>query len=431
MQSPPRLRLLSIAAVSRLLLLCAVALPCSGCGKSSRDGAQGGRQGGPGQGGGAGGAGGKKGPQAFAVEVQPVAERQLEYTLAAVGSVLALEEAQVAARVAGTVEALRFQEGDRVDQGQVLAEIEPKRYRIAVEQARAAVERGRAQLEDARRTLQRRKAMGPNVASGEEIDAAAAQVQIRQAELAQAKAALDLAELNLHDAHVRSPVAGVVQTRKMQTGSYAQPGAVLATILRTEPLRLRFAVPEPDAARIQPDQAVRATVRGQSAPIEAKVRHIGGKADEASRLVEVLADIATPRDGLRPGAFAEVVVPVGAPYPAVVVPQSAVRPSEKGFLAFVLDGEKARERVLQLGMRTQDGLVEVKSGLQRGEQLVVQGAEALRDGAAVRVGAAAPGGRGGAGGTAAAEPSPHGHGPRQGPQDPATLTAAATGTGVP
>jgi hypothetical protein len=111
-------------------------------------------------------------------------------------------------------------------------------------------------------------------------------------------------------------------------------------------------------------------------------------------MVEVLArvDEATGGD-LRPGAFAEVTVPVGSAREAPVVPQTAIRPSEKGFLAYVVEGETARERVLQLGLRTADGRVEVRDGLAVGERLVVRGAEALTEGAGVAVreaGAGAP-----------------------------------------
>jgi membrane fusion protein, multidrug efflux system len=75
-----------------------------------------------------------------------------------------------------------------------------------------------------------------------------------------------------------------------------------------------------------------------------------------------------------------------------VIPQTAVRPSERGFLAYVIEGGVAKERVLTLGMRTADGRVEVTSGVRPGESLVVRGAEALRDGAAVVVSAeGAPG----------------------------------------
>jgi multidrug efflux pump subunit AcrA (membrane-fusion protein) len=83
--------------------------------------------------------------------------------------------------------------------------------------------------------------------------------------------------------------------------------------------------------------------------------------------------------------FAEVSVPVGGASEVPVVPQMAIRPTERGFVAFVIEGEVARERVLTLGMRTTDGRAEVRAGLQPGDLLVIRGAEALRDGVAVRV----------------------------------------------
>ncbi|HEX7829689.1 MAG TPA: efflux RND transporter periplasmic adaptor subunit, partial [Thermoanaerobaculia bacterium] len=91
------------------------------------------------------------------------------------------------------------------------------------------------------------------------------------------------------------------------------------------------------------------------------------------------------RPELRPGAFARVTVPVGATREAPVVPQTAIRPSEKGFLAYVVNDGAAQQRILTLGMRTADGQVEVRSGLTAGETLVIRGAEALRDGAKVKV----------------------------------------------
>ena len=78
-------------------------------------------------------------------------------------------------------------------------------------------------------------------------------------------------------------------------------------------------------------------------------------------------------------------MPVGSTVESPVIPQVAVRPSERGFLAFVVEGDVAHEREVQLGLSTDDGRVEVKSGVKRGEKLVVRGAEAMRDGTTVRV----------------------------------------------
>ena len=113
------------------------------------------------------------------------------------------------------------------------------------------------------------------------------------------------------------------------------------------------------------------------------------EADPRDRMVAITARIDdTSRTELRPGAFAEIEVPVGGGGSAPVIPQTAIRPSDRGFLAFVVEDGVARERVLELGLRTAGGEVEVRSGIAVGEQLVVRGAEALRDGAPVVVEAA-------------------------------------------
>ena len=125
---------------------------------------------------------------------------------------------------------------------------------------------------------------------------------------------------------------------------------------------------------------------GGSAPFSARITHVAEAADAASRMVAVTANVDDPkRAALKPGSFAQVTVPIGSNATAPVIPQTAIRPSERGFVAFVIEGNTAKERLLTLGMRTATGEVEVREGITPGEQLVIRGAEALRDGAAVRV----------------------------------------------
>ncbi|HWN83308.1 MAG TPA: hypothetical protein VNM87_14520, partial [Candidatus Udaeobacter sp.] len=119
---------------------------------------------------------------------------------------------------------------------------------------------------------------------------------------------------------------------------------------------------------------------------QARIVHVAERAEESSRMVDMTARVEDPAMAkLLPGTFAEVIVPVGSAPNTPVIPQTAVRPSERGFLAFVVEGEVAKERVLELGLRTADGLVEVRGGLEPGETLVIRGGEALRDGAKVAV----------------------------------------------
>jgi multidrug efflux system membrane fusion protein len=313
----------------------------------------------------------------------------VEYQVIAVGSVEAFEEVQVTARVAGVVERIHFAEGEAVEKDKVLAEIEPDRYRLAVESAEAAVKKAEAAKIDAEAALSRRETANlknPGLIIGEEIETWRTRVQTATAELSQAQSTLDLARLNLRDAFVRAPASGTIQTRTIQTGEYVQPGKVLTTLIRREPLLLRFQVPEQDSDRLRPGITVRFSVQGIMREFQAVITHVAGSADPASRMVPVTARINDPqRQLLRPGSFAEVRVPVGATVEAPVIPQTAIRPSERGFLAYVVENDVAKERILALGMRTADGQVEVRSGIKSGEVLVIRGAESLRDGAPVQV----------------------------------------------
>lgn len=336
-----------------------------------------------------GGKGGSKRSAEFPVEVQPVASRKVEYAIDAVGSLDAFERVAVTARVAGAIERVLFREGQVVTKGQTLAEIEPQRYRIAVDAAEATLQKQLAAKAEAEAGYQRRQAVSvknPGLIRGEEIETWRTRVQTAAAEVTQAQATVAQARLNLRDAFVRAPVSGIIQTRTVETGQYVPVGTVMATLMQRDPLLLRFQVPEGEAMPLKPGLIARFQVAEGSGLHQARITHVAAAASQASRMVDVTANVINPNQAeLRPGAFAKVTVPIGAERDAPVVPQTAIRPSEQGFLAYVVTNGVAEQRILTLGMRTADGQVEVKNGLTAGEQLVIRGAEALRDGAKVKV----------------------------------------------
>jgi len=379
---------------------------------------------------GAGAGNEKKGPRpeiAFPVDVKPVEARRVEYSVVATGSVDAFEEVSITSRVTGVVETVRFKEGDAVAKGAVLVEIEPRRFQLGVAQAQAAMDRALAAKADADSFLARREAMASEgVVSADELQSYRTKVATAKADEAAAKASLGLAQLNVRDAYVRAPVAGVMQTRTVRTGQYATPGVVLATILQAEPLLLRFEVAESDAVRVSTGMTAHFTIRGIAGTLDAKITHVAGSANPTSRMVPVVAEVASPPPELRPGSFAEVVIPIGAAVAAPVIPETAIRPSDKGLLSYVVENGKARQRVLSLGMRTADGLVEVRSGLKPGESLVVRGAEALSDGATVKI-EARPGGSG----SAAAPPGPSAAPEASGTPSAPSASAPATSSASP
>jgi multidrug efflux system membrane fusion protein len=295
----------------------------------------------------------------------------------------------VTARVAGTVERVMLNEGQLVTRGQAMVEIDPERYRLAVSSAEATLQKALAAKAEADAGYSRRRdasEKNPGLIRGEEVETWRTKVQSTAAEVSQAQAALSQARLNLRDAFVRAPVAGIIQTKTVETGQYVPVGTVLGTLVRRDPLLLRFQVPEQDALPLRPGVVAKFSVAEDAAEHQARITHVAAAANQASRMVDVTAHVLNAnRPELRPGAFARVTVPIGATRDAPVIPQTAIRPSEKGFLAYTVADGVAQQRILTLGMRTADGQVEVKSGLAAGESLVIRGAEALRDGAKVKV----------------------------------------------
>ncbi|MCK6550925.1 efflux RND transporter periplasmic adaptor subunit, partial [Myxococcota bacterium] len=176
------------------------------------------------------------------------------------------------------------------------------------------------------------------------------------------------------------------QTRTVQTGQFVQPGTVLASMIRRDPMLVRFKVPEDEADPLATGMTVDVRTRGSGKTFRAKITLVSASADEASRMVPITAEISgADAAELKPGSFAEITISHGVPREVPVIPQTAIRPSERGFLAYVVEDGVAKERVLTLGVRAEGGGVEVKSGLEGGETLVIRGSEALRTGAKVRI----------------------------------------------
>jgi RND family efflux transporter MFP subunit len=368
------------ARIARLLL--AVVVATIGCGDRSQTG-------GKAEGGGKRRGGGGRGGLAFAVDVLPVKAGKLDYLVTAPGTIEAFERVQVTARVAGVVDRVGFTEGQKVKKGDVLVTIDAERYRLAVNSAKAALDKADAAVRDVQSMVNRREAVSgqnPGLIPGEELETYRARSLSAKADREVAAQALKTAELNLRDSSVRAPIAGVIQTRTVETGQYVQPRYTMATLLRSDPLLLRFSVEPLEAPRIKPGMIANFTMRETLRKFQARITLVAAAADPATHMVGVTAEVLEKghRYWLRPGSFCDVTVDVSAQRAAVLIPRMAARATDHGYVAYVVDGAVARERVLSLGMSTRDGWVEVRSGLKDGDRVVVRGAEALADGAKVR-----------------------------------------------
>jgi membrane fusion protein, multidrug efflux system len=329
----------------------------------------------------------------FAVEAAvAVSEPELR-SITAPGTLAARETVRLTARVSGVVERVLVQQGDRVDIGQIVAEIEPERFRIAVETAQAQLARARAAREDTVSQQRRREQAAtaqPGLISDDELAQVRARTAQAEAEVAIAAAGLSRAELDLRDARVASPVAGIIQERLVDTGALAAPGTAIATVVDRSRILLHCSVPAADAAQLRPGLPLSFRVPGDTADRSAAIVLVGDAADLATRLVPLVAQVADlDAAAVRPGSFAAVRIDLPAGAPRVLVPDLAVKPSSRGFLVFVVEGEGdaavARERRIEMAGRTRDDRIAIASGLQAGERVVSRGAEALRDGSPLSI----------------------------------------------
>ena len=379
---------------------------------------------------------GRTAPRAYRVAVRPVAAGPLAYSIDSVGTLEAYSVVSVPSRVEGTIESLSFDEGDAVSPDRVLAVVDGTRYALDLERARATLGRTEASVgsakartgqaeaavveaeaahREAETSIARRRALREKSAgwvsedelSTLETTVARAKATVEKARasleearagereaaarVAEEKAALAIAENRASESRVRTPLAGIVERRHVAQGQYVKAGDAVATLVDASRLRVRFRVSEAESVLLKPGQAIELRVAAFPAEaIAAAIFHVNATADPVTRMVECVAEVKSPREGLRPGFFAEVRTEVSRSDAALVVPASSVLPTEQGFTAFVVEDGKARARTVRLGLHTRDGGVEVISGLAAGESLVVEGGNALVEGVPVEIDGAKP-----------------------------------------
>jgi multidrug resistance efflux pump len=373
----------------------------------------------------------------YLVRTAAVQVRPLQYEMETTGALQADDIYRVDAQLPGVAQDVNFKEGDKVTPQTVLCRIDPRTYDLAAQRAKALLQKAKdawqnalanladterktrndiasakLKLAEAQRDVDRIKpAFESRAVSQDQMLAAQdkqdqAAIDLRNAEEAaltlvkvmrtaadqketeakQAEIEAQQADEDLRKCAVVSPVAGTIDQRFIANGTQVTPGSPtpVAQVVGLG-LKLKFTLPEREAAHVT--ENTRVLFRVMAYPgrdFGATVYYVSTLADPKLRVVTCWANVDKTDAVLKSGFFTTLKIVTEARGSAVVVPLTAVLPTELGFVGYVINDGKAERRQVQLGLQVADQAIEVVSGLKAGESIVVEGANALQDGVLVK-----------------------------------------------
>jgi len=376
-------------------------------------------------------------PEVVQVTTAAAITRDLPRFVEATGSLTADEQTDVAPTVSGKVLSVGVDLGSYVQKGAVLVHLDDADARLRLEQlqaqaqqaqaavrqaeekiglrpgqtfdpnrvaevgsARAAYELAEKQLGREARLLEsgdvsrsaydQQKAQRDQLQQQYEAQLAAARqnnaaIQTARAAAEAAKAQVEQAQKAIRDAVVYAPISGYVADRPADVGEYVTTSSKIATIVRTNPLRLRIDIPEQFIPVVQTGQSVSVTTSAYAdRTFNGRIARISPNVTATSRTLTVEAEVENGENLLKPGQFATVRILLPKSEPAVLVPARAVRTAQGISRVFVINKDgRAEDRVVQTGQAEGD-LIEIKTGVQVGELVATSNVEQLKDGVQVR-----------------------------------------------
>ena len=357
------------------------------------------------------------------VTVDPVvaAEQPITRFIRATGSLTAEDQADVAAETAGRIVATPVERGSEVAAGAELVRVSSTENDAQVKEAEAnaaqlearlgladgqaldvsgvpEVQQAKAALDLAGSEHARFKSLhDEGVVAPSDLDQRRAQLESARQQyeaakntaaqqyqaLQAARARVTLARKALADTVVRAPFSGVVAERLVSVGDYVTKGTKVAVVVRVNPLRVRLTIPEQFIASVAVGQKVSFEVDAYGGrAFEGVVKYVSPALEANQRALTVEAVVANPRGELKPGLFATARLQQPAAEPGLVVPAAAVQTSAGTSRVFVVNGDRAEERLVTVGQTLESG-IEITSGLKAGDRVATRNVPQLVDGAPV------------------------------------------------
>lgn len=310
--------------------------------------------------------------RSVAVETVVAREQALSRELVAVGSLRSDESVTLGSEIAGRITRINFDEGQSVQRGQVLFELDNTIYRAEFDQARAQAQLTQRNHERALELFARK------LIAQSDRDTAAANSEV-------ARAALALAQARLDKTRITAPFDGIAGLRRVSPGDYISAGQQLVSVEAMSSVKVDFRLPESALPALKTGQKL--SIELDAFPgerFEGELYAIEPRVADDTRSIGLRANLPNPEGKLRPGLFARVRLQTGAPIPALVVPEQAVFPRGSQQFVYVVEDGKAAQREVSIGQRL-PGQAEVVSGIKVGDQVVVSGLQQLADGTPVRL----------------------------------------------
>ncbi|MCD5994454.1 MdtA/MuxA family multidrug efflux RND transporter periplasmic adaptor subunit [Pseudomonas sp. CDFA 602] len=332
---------------------------------------------------------------AVPVRVAPVTQGDFPIYYKALGTVAAMNTINVRSRVAGELVKLNFQEGQMVKAGDLLAEIDPRSYQVALQQAQGTLATNQALLKNAQLDVNRYRGLyAEDSIAKQTLDTAESLVNQYQGTIKTNQAAVAEAKLNLDFTRIRAPIAGRVGLKQLDVGNLvaANDTTALVVITQTQPISVNFTLPEKDLSKV-----VARYRTGDKLPVEAWDRgdtrlqatgvlaSLDNQIDVATGTLKFKARFDNRDEVLFPNQFVNVRLRADTLIQAVLVPTAAVQFGTNGTFVYVLDGEKkVKINLLKTGPSNETSTV-ITEGLAAGARVVLEGTDRLRDGAEVEV----------------------------------------------
>ena len=314
------------------------------------------------------------GGMATQVVAIPAAVRPVTESLSLTGTVVPNESVEIKAETDGIVEAVPFDEGQRVPKGQVLVQLDQSKFAAAVAEGEAVLKLSQGNHERAKQLY------ADKLISQQEYDQTASIFAVNQA-------ALDLKRRQWRDAQVIAPFSGLTGARQISPGQVISRQSVLTWLVDLDTVKVEFDVPERYLSQVATGQKIAFEVDAYPAErFEGEVYFISPQLGAARGTALIKARIPNPDHKLRGGMFARLALTLQLRAAAIVVPEPALMSDGERISVFVMDENKiARIRPVKTGLRLA-GRVEIVEGLKPGEQVIVEGIQKLYPGAAVQQG---------------------------------------------